>query len=336
MKEAFFEFHDAFFLVLGFCFLFFLFLWSHFQKRKASLKYPVLSAFESIGPSFKQRFVSLPWLLRLLALSLLIFALARPQSGFKSTEVNSEGVDIILAIDTSGSMKALDFTLDEREANRLDVIKKVITDFISKRQSDRMGMVVFGEYAFTQCPMTTDYDTLRAFIKMIQIGVAGDGTAIGNGLATAVKRLKSSKAQSKVIILLTDGVNNAGDISPLTAANMAKELGIKVYTIGVGSKGRVLFPQETPFGIQKVPMEVDLDEDTLKEIAQISSGHYFRATDTQGLEDIYATIDQLEKSEVKMKQYREANERFQKLVYWALIFMGLEIFFAHTWLRRIP
>lgn len=336
MRQYFFEFNDRILFAL---ILLVPVVWvvaRQFFRNKSSLAYPVVNSFLGLPPSLKQKLAWLPSLFRFLALLLIVAALARPQSGFKTTETTSEGVDILLAVDTSGSMKALDFTLNGSEANRLDVIRQVINDFIKKRTSDRVGMVVFGEYAFTQCPLTLDYDTIRSFLHMIQIGMAGDGTAVGNGLATAVKRLKSSTAKSKVIILLTDGVNNAGDVAPLTAAKMAKELGIKVYTIGVGSRGQVLFPQETPFGIQKVPMQVDLDEETLKAIAQTTDGRYFRATDTQDLENIYSTIDQLEKSEIKAKQFREANERFQIFLGAALILMLLEILLSTTWLRRFP
>lgn len=275
-------------------------------------------------------------LLRVLALLFLIVGLARPQWGNKTTEILSEGIDIMLSVDTSGSMRALDFKLDGQEANRLDVIKDVIQGFVEKRPYDRLGLIVFGDEAYTQCPLTTDQKTLSDFMEWVQIGIAGDGTAIGNGLALSVKRLKEQTTKSKIIILLTDGRSNAGEITPTMAAEMAAQSQIKVYTIGVGTQGKVPYLQQTPFGPRRVFATLELDEAALKEIAQITGGKYFRATDTEQLEGIYAEIDSLEKSEIRRKEYRDYEELFFPLVVMGLFCLLLEICLGTFVFVRIP
>lgn len=278
----------------------------------------------------------LPLLLRFMLLTAVIVGLARPQLANKTTEILSEGIDILLTIDTSGSMKALDFKLNQSEVDRLDVAKSVIKDFISRRSHDRIGMVVFGEKAYTQCPLTLDASTLFQFLNWIQIGIVGDGTAIGNALATSVKRLKDQKTKSKIIILLTDGRNNAGEVDPLTAAQIAKEFGIKIYTIGIGSHGPVPYPQETPLGVRRIFAKLDFDEKTLQKIADLTEGRYFRATDTQELETIYETIDQLEKTEVKVKEYLEVEELYPPVVFLAMVFLLIEVVLSQTIFLKIP
>jgi len=314
MKEYFFNFVHPYVLI---AILFLPPFIIYFKKRKLKHSLPVSSSslFSNLPKSFKQKLALIrPWLFGL-ALTLLIVALARPQSGYKFTESISDGVDIMLALDTSGSMKALDFAMQKNETNRLDVVKNVVGEFIQNRQFDRVGIVVFGEEAFTQCPLTTDHSILNKLVSRLSIGMAGDGTAIGDGLALAIKRLKNQKTKSKVVILLTDGRNNAGSLSPEIAAQLASELDIKVYAIGVGSVGPVPYPQETPFGIRKVYAQLDLDEETLKMIAQKSGGRYFRATNTNELESIYKAIDSLEKTEIKLKEHREVTEYFQYFMY---------------------
>jgi Ca-activated chloride channel family protein len=284
---------------------------------------------------------SLAWrkvllIVRCAAMSLLIMALARPQSGTISTEIITEGVDIMLCLDTSGSMNALDFQLENKRVNRLQVVKKVVDEFIRGRQNDRIGMVVFAEEAFTQCPLTLDYGVLLSFLDRLEIGMAGDTTAIGSALATCVKRLKDLKSKSKIIILLTDGRNNTGTISPATAADIAKTHGIKVYTIGAGTEGEAPFLVDSLFGKHYVYQKVDLDEVTLKEIAQKTGGRYFRATNTEALKTIYQQIDKMEKTEAKMKEYMEYDERFTYFLIPALCLILLEILLANTRFMKIP
>lgn len=274
--------------------------------------------------------------LRSLALLFLILALARPQTGQSSSEVQTEGIDIMLCLDTSGSMQALDFEINGERVNRLQAVKQVVSRFIRKRKSDRIGMVVFAVNAYTQCPLTLDYGVLAGFLERVQIGMAGDGTAIGSALATSVKRLRDSKAKSKVVILLSDGRNNAGAIDPETAARLARTYGVKVYTIGAGSRGPAPFAVDTVFGKRIVYQDVDLDEASLKQIARLTGGEYFRAADTRSLENIYARIDAMEKTSVKVKEFREYTEQFPVFLVPGLIFLGLEVVLANTLLRKIP
>ncbi|MBW1838675.1 MAG: VWA domain-containing protein [Deltaproteobacteria bacterium] len=274
--------------------------------------------------------------LRCLAIALLVMALARPQSGTKASEVLTEGIDIILCLDTSGSMQALDFKWNDERQNRLQVVKKVVSDFIKGRKNDRIGMVVFGEEAFTQCPLTLDYGVILSFLDQVEIGMAGDSTAIGSALGTCVKRLKELESKSKVVILLTDGRNNAGGVSPGTAADIAKTFNIKTYTIGVGTEGEVPFLVDTIFGKKYVYQRVDLDEDTLKEIAEITGGKYFRATNTRALEEIYKQIDKLEKTKVEVKEYMEYKELFGWFLLPGLACILLEIILSNTRFKKIP
>ena len=273
---------------------------------------------------------------RCAAMALFILALARPQSGIKSTEISTEGVDIMLCLDTSGSMQALDFKEGGNRVPRLQVVKRVVNDFIKGRANDRIGMVVFGQEAFTQCPLTLDYGVLLSFLEKVEIGMAGDSTAIGSALAICVKRLKDLQSKSKVIILLTDGRNNSGSVSPSTAADIAKSFNIKIYTIGVGTEGEAPFLVDSFFGKQYVYQKVDLDEDTLKDVASRSGGKYFRATNTEALENIYKQIDAMEKTEVKLKEYMEYEELFGWFLIPGLVLLLLEIILANTRLRIIP
>lgn len=275
-------------------------------------------------------------ILRCLAAGLLVLALARPQSGIKSTEISTEGVDIMLCLDTSGSMQALDFKEGDKRVTRLQVIKRVVGNFIRGRVNDRIGMVVFGQEAFTQCPLTLDYGVLLSFLDRVEIGMAGDTTAIGSALGLCVKRLKDLQSKSKVVILLTDGRNNTGAVSPATAADLAKTYAIKVYTIGAGTEGEAPFLVDSFFGKQYVYQKVDLDEDTLKQIAATTGGKYFRATNTKALEDIYKQIDQMEKTEVKVKEYMEYNELFAWFLIPGLALLLFEIILGNTRLRKIP
>jgi len=274
--------------------------------------------------------------LRCLAVSLFILAFARPQSGIKSTEITTEGIDIMLCLDTSGSMQALDFKTEGKKGTRLQAVQKVVNNFIRGRKNDRIGMVVFGQEAFTQCPLTLDYGVLLSLLDSVKIGMAGDSTAIGSALGICVKRLKDLTSKSKVIILLTDGRNNSGTLGPATAAEVAKTYNIKTYTIGVGSEGEAPFLVDSFFGKQYIYQKVDLDEKTLQEIARVTDGRYFRATNTQALEKIYKQIDEMEKTEVKIKEYMEYEELFMYFLIPGLCLLLLEVLFANTRLRKIP
>jgi Ca-activated chloride channel family protein len=271
--------------------------------------------------------------LRVLVLALLILAIARPQTGQSEYKTHTEGVDILLVLDTSGSMQAQDF----KPKNRLHVAKEVVKEFVGIRKHDRIGLVVFAGHAITQCPLTLDYPVLTSLIDDVDIGMLEDGTAIGVALATAVNRLKNSKAESRVVVLLTDGQNNAGMIDPVTAAKVAAALGIKVYTIGVGTKGRAPMPVNDPiFGNRTVLVEVNLDEEMLTKIAELTDGQYFRATDREELVEIYQRIDELEKTRIDSETFVNYTDRFRWFVLPALCLFILELGLGQTILREIP
>ena len=273
------------------------------QKVTASVRMPGLQPFAHTGTTFRHYLRHILFVLRVVAITLFIIVLARPQRTDRYQDVSTEGIDIVLTQDISGSMLARDFKPD-----RLEAAKNIATEFISGRPYDRIGLVVFSGESFTQCPLTTDHAVLINLLREIQSGMIEDGTAIGMGLATAVNRIKDSKAKSKVIILLTDGVNNRGEIAPATAADIAKTFGIRVYTIGVGTQGMAPYPVQTPYGIQYQDMPVEIDEGILQEIAQTTGGKYFRATDNDKLTQVYKEIDKLEKSKIDVKQFSRKEE----------------------------
>ncbi len=275
-------------------------------------------------------------IMRCLALTLLIAGLARPQSGRKNIEVLTQGVDIVLCLDSSGSMGAMDFTCEKERCPRLTVVKEVVEDFLQKRKNDRIGAVVFGNQAFTLCPLTLDYGVLLSFLKRVEIGMAGDTTALGSALATSVKRLKDVDSKSRVVILLTDGRNNAGRISPETAADIARTYNVKVYTIGVGTEGKAPFLVKTFFGNHYVWRDVDLDEASLRMIADKTGGEYFRANNTDALEKIYTEIDAMEKTEAKVTEYTEYEELFFWFAFPGLFLVVTEIILLNTRFRKIP
>ncbi len=274
----------------------------------------------------------LPVVLRMIAFALLVVALARPQDVEEHQESSSEGIDIMLAIDISGSMLARDF-----EPDRITAAKKVAASFIGDRVADRIGLVVFAGEAFTQSPLTTDKATLQTLLARIRSGVIEDGTAIGNGLATALNRLRESDSKSKVIILLTDGVNNRGEIAPLMAAAIAKEMDVKVYTIGVGTMGRAPYPRVDMYGniVDYVQMQVEIDEDTLTQIAESTGGQYFRATNEEKLTEIYDQINELERSEVEVSSYTTYHERFVAILLLAIGILLLETLLSSLILKRL-
>lgn len=273
----------------------------------------------------------LPFVFRILAIAMIIVAIARPRSSESFEKTDTEGIDIVLTLDVSTSMLARDFTPD-----RINAAKDIAIEFISQRPNDRMGIVVFAGESFTQCPLTTDRATLINLMKDIETGLIEDGTAIGNGLATAVARLKDSKAKSRVIILLTDGVNNRGEISPLTASEIAKTFGIRVYTIGVGAMGMAPYPVMTPFGVDIQQVEVQIDEPLLQKIAEDTGGKYFRATDNTKLLEIYGEINKMEKNRVTVDSFPVYKELFMQYALIALCALLLEIIFRMFVIRRLP
>lgn len=303
-------------------------------KRGGTLTYSNLGLVKNVKKQTSKRdYRHIIFLLRLVALALLIVCFARPQAGHTEEEILTEGVDIVLALDISSSMLAEDF----KPNNRLEAAKLVAADFIRGRTNDRMGMVVFAAKSFTQCPLTLDYGILLNFLEEIEIGMIEDGTAIGMAIANAASRLRSSKAKSKVMILLTDGQNNRGQLDPLTAAKVAKAFGIRIYTIGVGKRGDALFPVDDPiWGKRYVRMPVKIDEKILKEIARITGGSYFRATDQESLEKIFEEIDGLEKTKIEVKQFTRYSEMFVPYLFIAMVVVVAEVTLANTKFRKIP
>ncbi|MGI6339857.1 MAG: vWA domain-containing protein [Bacteroidales bacterium] len=300
------------------------------QKANASFRMPGLQQFKGSGNNFRFYLRHVLFALRTIAIGLLIVILARPQSTDSFQNISTEGIDIILALDISGSMLARDFKPD-----RLEASKNVATEFISGRPYDRMGLVVFSGESFTQCPLTTDHAVLINLLREIQSGMIQDGTAIGMGLATAVNRIKDSEAKSKVIILLTDGVNNMGEIAPATAAGIARSFGIRVYTIGMGTRGMAPYPVRTPFGIQYQNMRVEIDEPVLQQIAAETGGKYFRATDNDKLVQVYAEIDKLEKSKIDVRQFSRKEEEYLVPAIIAFCIIALELLVRYTVMRNL-
>jgi Ca-activated chloride channel homolog len=303
-------------------------------KRSGTMRFSNLGTVKSVTASRSGIYRQSLIVLRLVVITLLIIAFARPQSGTKEEQVITEGIDIIMAMDISGSMRAEDLA---RKKNRLDVAKEVAASFITGRQNDRIGMVVFSGQSFTQCPLTLDYGILIKFLDEIHIGMIEDGTAIGMAIANCINRLRDSKAKSKVVILLTDGRNNRGELDPLTAAKVAKALGVRIYTIGAGSRGKAPYPVDDPFfGQRYTYIDVDIDEDVLQNIASITGGKYFRATDKESLSRIYAEIGELEKTKIEVKEYTRYNELFGRFALLAFGALMLEIVLANTRFRKIP
>lgn len=301
-------------------------------KSQASLQVSSSEAFDAPGAtSWKVYLRHVPFILRMAAVAVLIIILARPQSTNSWQNTSTEGIDIVLAMDISSSMLAQDL-----KPNRLEASKDVAASFINGRPNDNIGLVVFAAESFTQCPLTTDHTVLLNLFKDIQPGIIQDGTAIGLGLANAVSRIKDSQAKSKVIILLTDGVNNAGEIAPVAAAEIAKTFGIRVYSIGVGTQGMAPYPFQTAFGVQYQDIPVEIDEATLKQVAATTGGQYFRATDNASLKEIYSEIDKMEKTKISVQQYSKKQEEYKN---WALLLFALllvEILLRNTLLRNIP
>lgn len=302
------------------------------KDGRATLQISTIAGLIKNNKTLKYYLRHLPFVLRMAAFSLLIIALARPQDSTDKNSVTTYGVDIVISLDISSSMLARDFT-----PNRIMAAKDVATKFIVDRKTDRIGLVVFAGESFTQSPLTTDHATLINLLNQVESGMIDDGTAIGNGLATAVARLKDSKSKSKVAILLTDGVNNRGQVAPNTAAQLAKTLGIKVYTIGIGTEGVAPYPTVDAWGnINYVDVEVEIDEEVLKDIANETGGKYFRATSNDKLKSIYDEINALEKTEIDIENFISYQEQFFIFLLFAIVLLIIEVMIKHLYLKQIP
>lgn len=301
------------------------------MKVQSSVTYSSINIFKDVPATFRERLRHIPFAVRLIAIGLLIVALARPQSFTSGENVTTEGIDIAMVLDISGSMLAEDF-----KPNRLEAAKNVIDNFVEGRTSDRIGLVIFSREAFTQCPLTIDYNVLRNLLIDIRSGMIQDGTAIGNAIANGVNRLKESDAKSRIIILLTDGVNNAGEVDPISAAEIAKAFGIRIYTIGVGTRGEAPYPVQTPFGTRYQMVPVEIDEEMLQKISGLTDGQYFRATNNRALAEIYEKIDKLEKTKIEITSYKNASEKYHSWLWGGLLLLLIELGLSRTILRKLP
>jgi Ca-activated chloride channel homolog len=307
------------------------FLWLRRKKLTVTLQFSSLQVFKNIPQTVRERLRHSPLVLRLLAIAVFIIALARPQSVSDKQNISTEGIDIVLELDLSGSMLAEDFN-----PNRIEAAKQVASEFIDGRTNDRIGLVVFSAESFTQCPLTTDYPVLKNLLREVKNGMIADGTAIGLAIANGVNRLKDSKAKSKVMILLTDGVNNRGEIDPITAARIAATYGIRIYTVGVGAQGEAPYPVQTQFGIRRQMIPVDLDEKGLTQVAEMTGGKYYRATDNRKLKTIYREIDQLERTKIEVTAYKRYSELYGSWLFAGFLAVMLEVTLSVTVLRRNP
>ncbi len=304
------------------------------RRRKGSGLTPMLYSKAGIAARFadiRSRLGDLPFYLDLFALAFVIIALARPQTDLSEESVYAEGIDICVVLDVSGSMLAKDF-----EPNRLEAAKSITREFVTGRENDRLGLVIFAKDAFTQCPLTVDHNALITLMDETQSGLLEDGTAIGNAIASGVNRLKDSESKSKVMILLTDGVTNAGEIDPNTAAEIAVQFGIRIYTIGVGTMGEAPYDVPGNFGTRRVMMPVEIDEPLMRKIADDTGGKYFRATDNAKLENIYKEIDRLERTRIEVSSFKRKSEKFLTFASGALLLLLISRVLGYTWLRRLP
>ncbi len=330
MNDLVFEYPEFLYLLLLIPLLTGWYVWKE-RDRYASIQVSTIRHFVSVPGSMRAMLRHVVFAFRMLLLASLFVIIARPQSTNRWQDISTEGIDIVLDLDISGSMLARDL-----QPNRLEASREVAIEFISGRETDRIGLVVYSGQSFTQCPLTSDHAVLINLLKDIESGMIEDGTAIGEGLATAVNRLKDSKAKSKVVILLTDGVNNRGAIAPSTAAEIAKTFNVRVYTIGVGTRGMAPAPVQTPFGTRIQNVQVEIDEETLREIAEITDGRYFRATDNQKLKSIYQEIDQLEKSKIDVREFARKEEEYMRFGIAAGILLLLEMLTRLLVMRNIP
>lgn len=302
-----------------------------YKTAQASMNVSSTEAFDKMPQSYKVYLRHVAFAMRMLAIAAIIVVLARPMSTDSWQKSSTEGVDVMVALDISGSMLSRDFS-----PNRLEAAKAVAAQFIAGREYDNIGLVVFAGEGFTMCPMTTDHTVLLNLMKDVDCGMLVDGTAVGDGLATAVNRIKDGPAKSKTIILLTDGTNNAGIVDPITAAEIARSYGIRIYTIGVGTKGMAPSPVMTPYGIRYQNMPVEIDEDKLRQIASIGDGQYFRATDENVLKSVFAEIDQMEKTKLSVQQFSRREEAYMPWAILAMLLLGIEIILRYTLLRNVP
>ena len=301
-----------------------------YRKQDAAVQHSDIAVFDAIGKSLRVRLRWLPYALRIIAVAAMVVALARPQSRLSRQEMKVEGIDIVLAMDISGSMLAEDF-----RPNRLEAAKNVAADFIEGRKSDRMGLVVFAGQAFTQVPLTVDHHVLLQQLGSVKSGIVRDGTALGDGLATAINRIKDSEAKSKVIILLTDGVNNQGSVDPLSAAEIAKMYGIRLYTIGVGSMGKAPYPFRDQFGrVHYQNIDVEIDEPLMRQMSGLTDdGRYFRATNKKALQEIFSQIDEMEKSKIDVTQYAQTKDEQAPWLWLAFLALGAELLIRWLWFK---
>lgn len=327
--------NPVFFLLIPFIFI------AAYLARKRALPPSIMFSSDRFLTVFKPTIKTIlsknMIILRIIAILFMILALARPQSPIEDSKVETEGIDIVLAIDTSTSMLAEDFKTGGQRVNRLDAVKAVVKKFIMGRQNDRIGIIAFAARAYMVSPLTLDYDWLLQNLERVQIGIIEDGTAIGSGISSALSRLRKTEAKSKVVILLTDGRNNAGKISPLLSAEIAKALGVKVYTIGAGTKELAPYPAQDFFGnLVYRPVKIEIDEDTLIKIASKTGASYFRATDTKSLSEIYKEISKMEKTPIEEQGYMEYKELFPLFLYTGMALLLIEIILSNTILRKIP
>jgi Ca-activated chloride channel homolog len=307
--------------------------WYVFRQRDpdASIQLSTLKGFSGVPASPRVYLRHIPFALRMIAIAFIVIVLARPQSLNTWKNVETEGIDIMVTLDISTSMLARDFKPD-----RIEAAKDIGIQFISGRKSDRIGLVVFAGESFTLCPLTSDHVSVVNLFKDVKTGLIEDGTAIGSGLATAVSRLKDSDAISRVIILLTDGVNNKGEIAPLTAAEIAKTYGVRVYTVGVGTQGEAPYPMQTPFGVRYQNMKVEIDESLLTQIAEMTGGKYFRAEDNEALSKVYDEIDEMERVKIEVTEHSKKQEEYRRFAFFALALLALDVLLRSTILRSIP
>jgi len=321
---------EFFWLLLLIPVLIFWYIWKY-RKKLPVQTISGLQMFNKFPRSWKEYLSHSLFVFRIFTIILIIIAIAKPQSSYDKHKVKTEGIDIVIALDISSTMLARDFSPD-----RLGAAKKVAINFIEGRKNDRIGFVVFSSESFTQCPITTDHTILINLINEVKSGMIEDGTAIGHGLATAVDRLRTSPGKSRVVILLTDGMNNAGFINPATAADIARQYNIRVYTIGVGTMGMAPYPVQTPFGMSYQNMEVQIDEPLLKQIAETTGGSYYRAVNNRTLKEIYEKIDQMEKAKIELTSYRHFTDKYLPFALLAGIFLFLEIMFRYTVFKYLP
>jgi Ca-activated chloride channel homolog len=312
-------------------------LWRGRRGPVAAIQYPDISLARAVAHRTKSRIGGLVWLWPLLVAAIIIVGLARPQRMHSRTEVTANGIDIVLLLDVSGSMQALDFSLNGRPLNRIAIVKTVVSKFIDERPNDRLGLIAFAAAPYLVSPLTLDHDWLQQNLERVDVGVGDDGTAIGSAIAAGVNRLRGTAAKSKVVILLTDGINNTGKISPLSAAEAAKALGVKVYTIGVGARGKAPIPVQDQAGRTHIVMaQVDVDEKTLKSVAEETGGQFYRATDTGSLQRIYDQINRFETSAQTVQKFEHVDELYRWPLYAAVGILSLGLLLQQTRFRRLP